>query len=99
MHAAVSVMNCQLNFDPACLRTFSERINWLTDRRHAIDFDDELHMYVGVVQASPKGDLVLIKIADAEKASMGGVLLPEKARVKPTCGEAAESSHSTPHRI
>jgi len=43
----------------------------------------------GFKKASPKGDLVLIKIADAEKASMGGVLLPEKARVKPTCGDVA----------
>ena len=39
------------------------------------------------MQVTPKGDLVLCKVADAEDKTTGGVLLPESAQKKPTSGK------------
>lgn len=38
-------------------------------------------------KVSPKGDLVLIRTADAEEATTGGILLPTSAQRKPTSGD------------
>jgi len=35
---------------------------------------------------SPKGDLVLCKVAEAEEQTTGGLLLPNSAQTKPTSG-------------
>ena len=43
------------------------------------------------MQVSPKGDLVLCKVADAEDKTTGGVLLPESAQKKPTSGKDDET--------
>ena len=37
-------------------------------------------------QVTPKGDLVLAKVAEAEEATTGGILLPTSAQRKPTSG-------------
>lgn len=37
-------------------------------------------------QVKPKGDLVLAKVAEAEEATAGGILLPTQAQRKPTSG-------------
>ena len=39
------------------------------------------------MQVTPKGDLVLCKVGDAEDKTTGGVLLPESAQKKPTSGK------------
>ena len=38
-------------------------------------------------QVMPKGDLVLAKVAEAEEATTGGILLPSSAQRKPTSGK------------
>lgn len=38
-------------------------------------------------KVAPKGDLVLVEVANAETASTGGVLLPTAAQKKPTSGD------------
>ena len=40
-----------------------------------------------LAQVLPKGDLVLAKVAEAEEATTGGILLPSAAQRKPTSGE------------
>lgn len=37
-------------------------------------------------KVSPKGDLVLAKVADSEEKTTGGILLPVAAQRKPTSG-------------
>ena len=39
------------------------------------------------LQVSPKGDLVLCKVAEAEEQTTGGLLLPSSAQSKPTSGK------------
>lgn len=39
------------------------------------------------MQVSPKGDLVLCKVAEAEEQTTGGLLLPSSAQSKPTSGK------------
>jgi co-chaperonin GroES (HSP10) len=39
-------------------------------------------------QVEPKGDLVLVEVAEAEAKTTGGVLLPTAAQKKPTSGAA-----------
>lgn len=39
-----------------------------------------------MLQVSPKGDLVLCKVAEAEEQTTGGLLLPSSAQSKPTSG-------------
>lgn len=38
------------------------------------------------MQVSPKGDLVLCKVPEAEEETTGGLLLPNSAQTKPTSG-------------
>jgi hypothetical protein len=40
-------------------------------------------------QVSPKGDLVLAKVADVENKTAGGILLPTAAQRRPTSGAGA----------
>ncbi len=42
-----------------------------------------------MAQVTPKGDLVLAKVAEAEEATTGGILLPTSAQRKPTSGARA----------
>lgn len=46
-------------------------------------------MPAGVSAVAPVRDLVLIKVADAEEATTGGVLLPTSSQRKPTSGDVA----------
>ena len=39
-----------------------------------------------LLQVSPKGDLVLCKVGEAEEQTTGGLLLPSSAQSKPTSG-------------
>lgn len=41
---------------------------------------------IGKKQISPKGDLVLVKVADLEEKTTGGILLPTSAQKRPTSG-------------
>ena len=41
-------------------------------------------------QVEPKGDLVLVEVAEAEAKTTGGVLLPTAAQKKPTSGAAPQ---------
>lgn len=41
------------------------------------------------IQVTPKGDLVLCKVADAEEKTTGGIMLPTSAQRRPTSGETA----------
>lgn len=41
-------------------------------------------------QVMPKGDLVLAKVAEAEEATTGGILLPSSAQRKPTSGKGLD---------
>lgn len=38
-------------------------------------------------QIEPKGDRVLVKVADQEEKTRGGILLPVSAQKRPTSGE------------
>lgn len=41
-------------------------------------------------KVSPKGDLVLLKVTEAEEKTTGGILLPGSAQKKPTAGSVVE---------
>ena len=43
------------------------------------------------MQVSPKGDLVLAKVAETEEKTTGGILLPSSAQRKPTSGSSDTS--------
>jgi chaperonin GroES len=40
-----------------------------------------------VLQVEPKGDRVLVKVADQEQKTKGGILLPVAAQKRPTSGQ------------
>jgi chaperonin GroES len=40
----------------------------------------------GLLQVEPKGDRVLVKIAEQEQKTRGGILLPVSAQSRPTSG-------------
>ena len=44
-------------------------------------------------QVEPKGDLVLVEVAEAEAKTTGGVLLPTAAQKKPTSGANSSATH------
>ena len=53
---------------------------------HASTCEASAQVYMLTVQVSPKGDLVLCKVAEAEEQTTGGLLLPTSAQTKPTSG-------------
>ena len=48
----------------------------------------ETHGQPSSLQLTPKGDLILVKVADAEDKTTAGLLLPGTAQQKPTSGDA-----------
>ena len=46
------------------------------------------HVQCAMLQLSPRGDRVLVKVAEEEKQTRGGILLPVNSVKKPTSGIA-----------
>jgi hypothetical protein len=54
-------------------------------------------MPVACLQVEPKGDRVLVKIAEQEQKTRGGILLPVSAQSRPTSGAWPQASSSSKH--